>query len=300
MDWQEISFDTSADAVDMIELRIVDVYEGKRFADLALSEAEIYVTSASPDDPDGEKALLGSLLTWKQTQLDAAQTMKTSPLYAYYATSSHEGEITVDDEHHLLPPEAKDYLTRANATANATSWIPVKLRSSLPADSDDNQVCADPFWSSDGWFSDESTTSNIELPCWPDHSLLSSAGLAVTDTTPPAAGACVEASTYFRPEGTQEGLVRELIVRNCHFHDRYVVMRDPQPAGYFNRDQILEYDESGRLRLLLARGDAPSPQLAGYMDYEVEWFDWSDTGGRWRVSRVIHTMGNTVTELTPQ
>ena len=64
MAWQEIAFDAKAELVDAIELRVVDVYRGASYKDLAISEVEVYVTSTSPEDPELEQQNAKSLAAW--------------------------------------------------------------------------------------------------------------------------------------------------------------------------------------------------------------------------------------------
>lgn len=71
--WQEIAAEFPAQRVEAIELRVDSVYPGTKYADLCVSDAEVYVTATTRENPAFEKAKLEKLLRWKAERLAAAK-----------------------------------------------------------------------------------------------------------------------------------------------------------------------------------------------------------------------------------
>jgi hypothetical protein len=76
------------------------VYEGKKYDDLAVSDAQLFVTSTAPENPAYEKSRFDKIIAWKRERLAAARLFKTAaakalPVAAQYRVTSTE-EIEED------------------------------------------------------------------------------------------------------------------------------------------------------------------------------------------------------------
>jgi len=91
--WQEITLDQPKDKLRAVELSIGSVYEGSKYADLCISDMQVFATSETVDNPAFEKSKRDKLMAWRAARLAAAKllTGKTDiPLYPAY-------EITAKD-----------------------------------------------------------------------------------------------------------------------------------------------------------------------------------------------------------
>jgi hypothetical protein len=70
------------------------VYEGTKYADLCISDVQVFATSETPDNPAFEKSKLASLMSWRAARIAAAKVFSQKkvelPLYPAYATKKSE------------------------------------------------------------------------------------------------------------------------------------------------------------------------------------------------------------------
>jgi hypothetical protein len=71
--WQELSLAQPAGPVSAIELKVGSVYEGTRYADLCISDVQVFATSETPDNPAFEKSKRKALLDWRKARVAAAK-----------------------------------------------------------------------------------------------------------------------------------------------------------------------------------------------------------------------------------
>jgi hypothetical protein len=93
--WQELVVTQPSGPLEAVEIRIQSVYPGNRYEDLCLSDAQLYVTATTPDNPAYERSHFDKLLGWKKGRLEAAQlfkeaSAKTLPIAPQYRVESHE------------------------------------------------------------------------------------------------------------------------------------------------------------------------------------------------------------------
>jgi hypothetical protein len=124
MAWQEIALATETPVLDGIEIKVVDVYPGAKFKDLAISELEIYATSESPEQPDVEKRQLGAILAWKKEQRALAE------LASVPAVELAPGDPAT------MPDAARSYIERARA-------VTIKTMSSVAISARNKEVSAE-------------------------------------------------------------------------------------------------------------------------------------------------------------
>src|SRR5688572_26347680 len=93
--WQEIVVDQPKGEVRGVELAVTAVYDGTKYADLCISDVQVFATSETADNPAFEKSKREKLMQWRAARIAAAKlfTGKTDiPLYpAYEVTSSPSG-----------------------------------------------------------------------------------------------------------------------------------------------------------------------------------------------------------------
>jgi hypothetical protein len=86
--WQEIVVDQPIGPVRAIELKIGSVYEGSKYADLCVSDVQVFATSETPDNPAFEKSKLENLMSWRSSRLAAAKIFSAKkvelPIYPAY------------------------------------------------------------------------------------------------------------------------------------------------------------------------------------------------------------------------
>jgi hypothetical protein len=94
-DWQEVTVDQPSGTLRAIELAIRSVYEGTKYADLCISDVQVYATSETPDNPAFEKGKLDNLMSWRAARIDAAKVFAAKkvelPIYPSYEIQRTEG-----------------------------------------------------------------------------------------------------------------------------------------------------------------------------------------------------------------
>jgi len=104
-DWQEIVVEQPAGALSAIELRIAAVHAGKKYEDLCLSDAQVFVTATTRENPAFEKQKLEQVRAWKKERVEAAQAFKAAarqrmPIASQYrATRREEKDLQLPDCH---------------------------------------------------------------------------------------------------------------------------------------------------------------------------------------------------------
>jgi hypothetical protein len=98
MGWQELLVDQPRGPLEAIELRVDDVQPGEKYEDTCISDVQIFVTAATPDNPSLERAHFQRLQAWKRERVEAARLFKSAtgkamPIGPQY-TSREEGEGT--------------------------------------------------------------------------------------------------------------------------------------------------------------------------------------------------------------
>jgi hypothetical protein len=89
--FQELVVEQPKGELRAIELKIVSVYEGSKYADLCISDVQVFATSETADNPAFEKSKREKLLQWRAARIAAAKLFagKTDiPLYPAYETTS--------------------------------------------------------------------------------------------------------------------------------------------------------------------------------------------------------------------
>lgn len=87
--WQEVSVEQPGGELRGVELAIGSVYEGTKYADLVISDVQVFATSTTRDNPTFEKSKRQSLLDWRKARMAAAKLFKAGrgealPLYSSY------------------------------------------------------------------------------------------------------------------------------------------------------------------------------------------------------------------------
>jgi hypothetical protein len=71
--WQDIEVEQKAGPTKAIELQVGSVYEGTKYADLCISDVQVYATSETPDNPAFEKSKRKELMDWRKGRLASAK-----------------------------------------------------------------------------------------------------------------------------------------------------------------------------------------------------------------------------------
>ena len=140
--WQEITLEQPKGEVRAIEIKIVSVFDGTKYADLCISDVQVFATSETADNPAFEKSKREKLLQWRAARIAAAKlfTGKTEmPLYPAYeiavTPSGFEAEgialeamVTSASQDKVFAKEFKDALAiAANVTTNLDAMTRVQI-----------------------------------------------------------------------------------------------------------------------------------------------------------------------------
>ncbi|HSK01560.1 MAG TPA: hypothetical protein VK932_09975, partial [Kofleriaceae bacterium] len=114
--WQEVTIDQPSGPVRSIELAVGSVYEGSKYADLCISDVQVYATSETPDNPAFEKSKLANLMGWRSARIAAAKAFAARkqelPIYPAYETKQTEwdpnGPTMYPERASLLETAMKD------------------------------------------------------------------------------------------------------------------------------------------------------------------------------------------------
>lgn len=283
MGWQEVVFEQPAGKLDAIELRAIEVYEGKQYTDLCISDVELYVTALTPENPAFEKSKLDSLLAWKKRRLEAAKLLAGTkstelPILTGYRVTRGGKLDTVevkDGKYRGLRATlaalgdrvAADAVKRATAAleSNFAGWVRVQVvaREAIDLPEVDGLRAAGNEDLVYGLANDA-----FVLPASEQGILVRSNHLSTFDTkgkNPMDDFDCKkDKSEYMRPPRTPEDgpVVRELL------HVRCVSEETREGEATYMVWQLLEFDAQGRLVLTVG------PQ------HYVQWFEWKQEGAR--------------------
>ena len=128
--WQDVIVDQPSGAIRSVELAVASVYEGSKYADLAISDVQVFATSETPDNPAFEKSKHETLMGWRTARVSAAKLFKgkvgmpIAPAYEIVATDRKDvggyeiNEIIAEAQKEPgLAKEWKDALAIAAAVA---------------------------------------------------------------------------------------------------------------------------------------------------------------------------------------
>ena len=107
--WQDVVIDQSRGTIRAVELAVTSVYEGTKYADLAISDVQVFATSETPDNPAFEKSKRETLMGWRSARVSAAKLFKGKvgmPIAPAY-------EITVTDRKDTGGYEIEDIIGEA-------------------------------------------------------------------------------------------------------------------------------------------------------------------------------------------
>ena len=111
-DWQEVAVDQPSGTLRAIELAIRSVYEGTKYADLCISDVQVYATSETPDNPAFEKSKRDNLMSWRGARIDAAKVFAAKkvelPIYPSYEIQHTPGDSTAATRAAILEAALKD------------------------------------------------------------------------------------------------------------------------------------------------------------------------------------------------
>jgi hypothetical protein len=151
MSWQEIAFEQPPARVEAVELEVLDVFEGKKYTDLCISDVEIYVTGLTVENPAFEKSKLDELLAWKKNRLAAAKLFASEaaaelPILSGYRVEQGEAAAPVGSDggqaRRALQslrqaagsalPEALAERANAALAADLAGWVPARVVARSP------------------------------------------------------------------------------------------------------------------------------------------------------------------------
>jgi hypothetical protein len=273
MSWQEISFDQPPARVEAIELEVLDVFEGKKYTDLCISDVEVYVTGLTVENPAFEKAKLDELLAWKKNRLAAAKLFASEkaaelPILSGYRVEQGEAAVSVtpDRGHNdqvraalqalrraagSALPDAPAERANAALAADLDGWVPVRVVARTPLEIPE----VDGLRAGQG---EELIYSSPEdaflIPAFEGGLLLRSDHLSTFDVKgddPRGRVDCKHGRSEFLrpPRSAGDGpLVRELALVSC------VEEETREGTATYAVWQLLVFDEQGYLTLMTTPG----------------------------------------------
>lgn len=135
--WQEVTLEQPAGQLRAVELGIESVYEGSKYADLVISDLQVFATSVTRDNPTFEKSKRDGLLEWRKARMAAAKLFKSGkgnalPLYSSYRVSERKLSSQLEEATRNSPP-----LTAASGDPGFAEWSEaLKIAQTLAADYD--------------------------------------------------------------------------------------------------------------------------------------------------------------------
>ena len=98
--WQELVIEQPKGELRGVELHVGSVYEGTKYADLCITDMQVFATSETTDNPAFEKGKREKLMRWRAARLAAAKLFagKTGlPLYPAYEVKTQPSTAKVLD-----------------------------------------------------------------------------------------------------------------------------------------------------------------------------------------------------------
>jgi hypothetical protein len=284
--WQEVAVSQTAGQVKAVELAVTSVYEGTKYADLCISDIQVFATSETPDNPAFEKSKRKELLAWRKARVAAAK------LFAKRSTdlpmhSSYKVTVT-DKESTCSPCGIGGMIAAAAADPGFKEWKATLAIAASVGDLDklprgqiapaakndqylpevDGFVAVELEHIEQSWYPED----GLHLPLIDSASALFAAQLRVLDvkdtTTPSAfesAEKCKGDMTWVKrgssTETTGPAVVQAVLVGRCG-------MLEERGGSYrASGTELLVYGADGRLELVIASG-----MIDGYR--------WTTEGGK--------------------
>jgi hypothetical protein len=94
--WQEVTIEQPKGELRAVEVAVGSVYEGSKYADLCISDMQVFATSETVDNPAFEKGKREKLMTWRASRLAAAKLFKGKtdmPLYPAYEVRRTDSSV---------------------------------------------------------------------------------------------------------------------------------------------------------------------------------------------------------------
>jgi hypothetical protein len=302
MEWQELTVKQDAGPLEGVEIQVGSVYEGSKYADLCLSDAQIFATATDRQNPVFEKLKLTALQAWKKDRVAAAkqfraQGAKTMPLLTAYtevAGPEDTAEGVWDKCQNDVLCHTREALARAGRARELQPWTtsiaiankalagdpglfaakvaPTDARSLPPLDGFRTPEAYDGIEIGAYW-------KQTSLPIYGVVGALRTDTLRVIETRSPVSLADAVAA---KPAGCQRGkgatftwalrqkgeaadAGRDLVRAVVAVHCAYVETRDGGSESAV--PQVLVYDPQGRLALVAGPG-------------YVDGFTWATVDGR--------------------
>jgi hypothetical protein len=87
--WQDIAIDQPSGPITAVELHVDSVYEGTKYADMCISDIDVFATSETPDNPALENGKHKALLAWRAARLAAAKAFASGAQHALPIAESY-------------------------------------------------------------------------------------------------------------------------------------------------------------------------------------------------------------------
>jgi hypothetical protein len=97
--WQELVIEQGSGELRAVEMKVDTVYDGTKYADLCISDVQVFATSDTADNPAFEKGKREKLMQWRAARIAAAKlfTGKTEmPLFPAYEITSTDSKIEIE------------------------------------------------------------------------------------------------------------------------------------------------------------------------------------------------------------
>lgn len=283
--WQDVTVDQPSGALKSVELKIGSVYEGTKYADLCISDVQVFATSETPDNPAFEKSKLANLMGWRSSRIAAAKVFSQKkvdlPLYPAYETKhTEQGDYEAGGRGALIaramkePGFAKEWSGPLAAAAAIEKDLGSLVRAQIAPASQAKLIAVDGLQIPSLFEAAESiyNTDAIRLPMLGTVSAMFADQLRVLDvkdkltvakfeedTSKCKAGAAWVART--QPKEGGPARVAALALGTC-------AKIDGRAGPYVESTvEILVYDTAGRLVLLVGNN-------------HVEGYRWAEDGGK--------------------
>jgi hypothetical protein len=107
--WQEVVLEQPAGPLSGVEMSFGEVFAGKKYQDLCISDVQVFVTADTPDNPAFEKAVLDRVKKWKSDRVSAAKT---------FAQAARERPLPISSRYDLaVDKDSKDWQRGEDAFA---------------------------------------------------------------------------------------------------------------------------------------------------------------------------------------
>lgn len=235
-EWQELLFPLPKITLESIELKVLDVYEGKKYQDLCISEVELYYSSSTAQtsgDPN-------TIPDWVAQQSAEAEILK-SGIPVLFSLEPVKGG-------NPFPAESADLIAKAKAVLTSKTVVPVRISGDEPLETFPGLECSCLECSAQDE-DEDSEGASFMVPCLVGIGPNLGKTMLTKTKKPPIDEMSYATTLFSEPGDLGKGAKAKAIKIELHIPNRAPGMSD---SSDITIDMAAAYDEAGRLRVFIA------------------------------------------------